>query len=102
MNDNKITINKNVYYIKPDRIDGYYYLGCAPVVYIVKNGEMLNKGTFAQNEIESLCVFVKEDDNGKKNYMLSLAKGEFTTDMQKYILGMLLVTNDKPMNGELI
>jgi len=97
-----IKINSDVFYIKPDRINGYYYLGSAPVVYVVKDGEMFNKGIFKQNDIESLCVFIKEDDNGKKNYMLSLKKGEFTTSMENYITGMLLITSEKQINGVLI
>lgn len=102
MANDKISINKSIFYIKPDRIDGYYYLGCAPVVYVVQSGKMVNKGSFNKDEIESLCVFVKEDDNGKKNYMLDLNKGEFTTDMQKYLLGMLLITENKPIDGGLL
>lgn len=95
----KIVINEDVFYIKPDKNDGYYYLGCAPVVYVIKDGEMIKKGSFSESEIDGLCVYVKEDDNGKKNYMLVLNKGEFTRDMNKYILGMVLITNDKSLNG---
>ncbi len=102
MINEKITVNKAIYYIKPDRIDGYYYLGCAPIVYVVKNGEMLTKGSFSSEEIERVCVFVKEDENGKKNYMLLLNKGEYTTEMKKYLLGMLLITNEKEINGGMI